>query len=258
MKATINSSLLSKLKPGTKPYDVRDDRSVNSIMTAIYWEIGRRLIELEQQGKARAEYGITVVERLSIDLTKKFGRGFNKSNIWNMRAFYLAWPKENILQTLSGESQKKAARKSVSHKNDPNIDHATLAKCLPLPWSAYVRLLSVKDTSARVFYETEALRSGWSVRQLDRQISSLFYERTALSNNKVAMLKRGSKPVCADLITSEEAIKDPFVLEFLNLKDEYSESDLEAALIHRLEDFLLELGDDFAFVGRQSVPFSSL
>jgi predicted nuclease of restriction endonuclease-like (RecB) superfamily len=95
------------------------------------------------------------------------------------------------------------------------------------------------------------MRGGWSVRQLDRQISSLFYERTALSNKKVAMLERGRKPSAGDTITSDEAIKDPFVLEFLNLKDEYSENDLEAALIHRLEDFMLELGDDFAFIGRQ-------
>jgi predicted nuclease of restriction endonuclease-like (RecB) superfamily len=120
-----------------------------------------------------------------------------------------------------------------------------------MPWSAYVRLLAVKSTEARSFYETEALRGGWSVRQLDRQVGSQFYERTALSRNKAAMLERGSEATPADLITPEEAIKDPFVLEFLDLKDEYSETDLEEALIQRLTDFLLELGDDFAFVGRQ-------
>jgi predicted nuclease of restriction endonuclease-like (RecB) superfamily len=120
-----------------------------------------------------------------------------------------------------------------------------------LPWSAYVRLLAVKSTEARSFYETEASRGGWSVRQLDRQVGSQFYERTALSRNKAAMLERGSEATPDDLITPEEAIKDPFVLEFLDLKDEYSESDLEEALIQRLTDFLLELGDDFAFVGRQ-------
>jgi predicted nuclease of restriction endonuclease-like (RecB) superfamily len=114
-----------------------------------------------------------------------------------------------------------------------------------------VRLLSVKSSEARSFYETEALRGGWSVRQLDRQVGSQFYERTALSRNTAAMLRRGGEVTPADLITPEEAIKDPFVLEFLDLKDEYSESDLEEALIQRLTDFLLELGDDFAFVGRQ-------
>jgi len=114
-----------------------------------------------------------------------------------------------------------------------------------------MRLLSVKDGHARQFYETEALRGGWSVRQLDRQISSQFYERTALSRNKAAMLTKGAVPKPEDKITPKEAIKDPYVLEFLDLKVEYSESDLEDALIQRLEDFLLELGEGFTFVGRQ-------
>lgn len=116
-------------------------------------------------------------------------------------------------------------------------------------WSAYVRLLSVKRPEARSFYETEALRSGWSIRQLNRQIESQFYERIALSKNKAAMLKKAESAQPDDAVTPEEAIKDPFVLEFLDLKDEYSESDLEEALIRHLTDFLLELGDDFAFLG---------
>jgi predicted nuclease of restriction endonuclease-like (RecB) superfamily len=110
-----------------------------------------------------------------------------------------------------------------------------------------VRLLSVKDDNARKFYEEEALRNGWSVRQLDRQISSQFYERTLLSKNKASMLEKGKE----EKLSAEEEIKDPFVLEFLGLKDEYSESDLEEALIKHLENFLLELGSDFAFIGRQ-------
>ena len=121
----------------------------------------------------------------------------------------------------------------------------------PLPWSAYVRLLSVGSESARTFYEAEALRCGWSVRQLDRQIHSQFYERTALSRNKAAMLRRGEKALAGDDATAEEEVKDPLVLEFLDLKDEYSESDLEEALTQRLETFLLELGGDFCFIGRQ-------
>lgn len=101
-----------------------------------------------------------------------------------------------------------------------------LAQVFPLPWSAYVRLLMVKDDHARQFYEAEALRGGWSVRQLDRQIGSQFYERTALSKNKAAMLVKGAVPTPADAVTAADAIKDPYVLEFLDLKDEYSESDL--------------------------------
>ena len=120
-----------------------------------------------------------------------------------------------------------------------------------LPWSAYVRLLSVGNESARQFYETEALRGGWSVRQLDRQIGSRFYERTALSKSKAAMLTGGRRERPKDIALPGEQIKDPFVLEFLDLKDEYSESDLEEALIRHLETFLLELGDDFCFLGRQ-------
>ena len=139
------------------------------------------------------------------------------------------------LQTTSGQS----------------LDLPALAQAFPLPWSAYVRLLSVKNPQARAFYETESLRGGWSVRQLDRQVNSQFYERIALSRNKAAMLQKAEVAQPGDLVSPEQALKDPFVLEFLNLKDEYSEADLEEALIEHLADFLLELGDDFAFVGRQ-------
>jgi predicted nuclease of restriction endonuclease-like (RecB) superfamily len=120
-----------------------------------------------------------------------------------------------------------------------------------LPWSHYVRLLSLKNELARRFYEEEALRGGWTVRQLERQIGTQFYERTLLSRNKRAMLRKGEVPLPEDAMTPEEEIKEPFLLEFLALKDEYSESDLEDALVRDLETFLLELGRDFTFVGRQ-------
>jgi len=120
-----------------------------------------------------------------------------------------------------------------------------------LPWSHYNRLLRIRNAYAREFYETEALRGGWSERQLDRQINTQFYERTALSKNKTAMLTKGTLTKPEDAVTANEEIKNPLVLEFLDLKDEYSESDLEEALIHHLETFLLELGGAFSFVGRQ-------
>jgi len=220
-------------------------RSVNALMTASYWEVGRRIVEFEQQGETRAEYGEQLVEQLSKDLTRRFGRGFGRANLWQMRAFYQTWPHQQILQTPSGESGIPSSTEAASSSI------ATLASRFPLPWSAYVRLLTVKRPEARAFYEAEALRSGWSVRQLDRQIGSQFYERIALSQNKAAMLEKAEKAESSDAVTPEEAIKDPFVLEFLDLKDEYSESDLEEALIRHLADFLLELGDDFAFLGRQ-------
>lgn len=222
-------------------------RSVNALMTATYWEIGRRIVESEQGGEERAGYGEALIPRLAEDLTQRFGRGFGVVNLSQMRRFYLAWPTERILQTPS----KKSAQ--AIHPATPKTlpDLAPLASRFPLPWSAYVRLLSVRTPAARAFYETEALRCGWSVRQLDRQINSQFFERAALSRNKAALLEQGSQPQTSDAMTPEEAIKDPFVLEFLDLKDQYSESDLEDALIQHLADFLLELGDDFAFVGRQ-------
>jgi predicted nuclease of restriction endonuclease-like (RecB) superfamily len=164
-------------------------RSVNAVMTATYWEIGRRIVEVEQRGKKRAEYGEALLKKLASDLTARFGKGFGLANLKSIRKFFLTWPEKQIGQTLSGQSAS--------------------------------------------------------------QISSQFYERTSLSRNKTAMLKKSSKTEPGDLFTPEEEIKDPFVLEFLGLKDEYSESDLEEALILHLEAFLLELGGEFAFVARQ-------
>lgn len=219
-------------------------RVVNAVMTATYWEIGRRIVEYEQQGKVRAEYGEALIELLSTDLTARFGKGFSVRNVWQMRAFYLAWPN---LRTASAELPNERILQTPSAESVL----AQIAAQFPLPWSAYVRLMAVKNENARSFYETEALRAGWSVRQLDRQIQSQFYERTALSRNKAAMLSKGARQQSGDAISPEEAIKDPYVLEFLGLRDEYSETDLEAALIRHLENFLLELGSDFCFIGRQ-------
>jgi predicted nuclease of restriction endonuclease-like (RecB) superfamily len=239
-------------------------RSVNAIVTTTYWEIGRRIVEHEQRGKKRADYGEAVLTRLAADLTGRFGRGFSERNLGKMRLFYLSW---KIPPTLSAESSNAGSTSSgipptVSAKSapvagiDPNgmethTDGLRPPAQFPLPWSHYVRLLSVDNPEARAFYEQEALRGGWSARQLDRQISTLFYDRTLLSRNKAAMLRKGLSKNPEEAITPEAEIKDPLVLEFLGLKDEYSESALEEALILHLERFLLELGNDFAFVARQ-------
>lgn len=222
-------------------------RNVNSIMTAVYWEIGRRIVESELRGQRRAEYGEQLIERLAADLTRQFGRGFGKINLWRMRAFYQAWPEKRILSAPLKESSNSLAPKKIRSVLAPDSALAGF----PLPWTAYLSLLSVKRPEARKFYEEEALRCGWTTRQLDRQINSQLYERLALSRNKAAMLQKSESSRPGDEVTPEEAIKNPFVLEFLDLKDEYSESDLEEALIGHLTDFLLELGDDFAFLGRQ-------
>jgi predicted nuclease of restriction endonuclease-like (RecB) superfamily len=236
-------------------------RSVNALMTASYWEIGRRIVEFEQGGRERVAYGQALLMRLSADLSNRFGRGFSERNLEQVRLFYLAWPPGRISQTASAKwaapqhsqtpSSDSAASRMAETASRNFIDLPPLARSFPVPWSAYVRLLSVKSEAARAFYETEALRCDRSVRQLDRQVNSQFYERIALSHNKAAMLQKAEASEPGDAITPEQALKDPFVLEFLNLKDEYSESDLEDALIQHLADFLLELGDDFAFVGRQ-------
>jgi len=223
-------------------------RRVNALMSATYWQIGRRIVEFEQGGSDRAEYGQALLKRLSTDLSSQFGRGFSARNLEQMRLFYRAWPlAARIPQTASAKSTD---RHEVAESNPLNLEIQALSESFPLPWSAYVRLLSVKNENARQFYESEALRSGWSVRQLDRQISSQFYERVAMSNNKASMLQKAESSD-GDELKPRQAIRDPFVLEFLDLKDEYSESDLEEALIQNLADFLLELGDDFAFIGRQ-------
>ena len=159
-----------------------------------------------------------------------------------------------IRPTPSSNSQSSSAilQTSSGKSGQPPFALADLARAFPLPWSHYVLLISrARSPEAFGFYHAEALRGGWSVRQLDRQMASLFYERAALSKNKAAVLKKGEKPQPTDAVSADEEIRDPLVLEFLNLKDEYSESELEDALIRHLETFLLELGGDFAFVGRQ-------
>lgn len=256
-------------------------RSVNAILTATYWEIGRRLVEFVQQGEARAEYGDEVVSKLSRDLTKQFGRGFGSVNLGMMRRFFLTWSPELILQTLSEQSRRRTglpivqtvseqlmalqigqplAEKFLPSVSAPasrksEIDLAlyleALCHAFPLSWSHYVRLLAVEEPAARKFYEAESLRGGWSVRQLDRQVSTLYYERTALAKNKAKLLTAGAKARPEDAVSFEEEIKSPYVLEFLNLRDDYAESDLEDALVRHLEAFLLELGNDFTFVARQ-------
>ena len=256
-------------------------RTVNALMTATYWEIGRRIVEFEQGGEKRAEYGEGLLARLADDLTARFGRGFSRQNLQRFRLFYLSQPAEKIcstlsskltggigstpsndlatiVQTLSAKSKVAEIRPTPSGISQAPSGKSSLfalsdlARAFPLPWSHYVLLISrTRSTEAFAFYQTEALRSGWSVRQLDRQIASQFYERTAASRNKNAMLRKGAAARAGDSISADDEVRDPLVLEFLGLKDEYSETDLEEALLRHLENFLLELGGDFAFIGRQ-------
>jgi predicted nuclease of restriction endonuclease-like (RecB) superfamily len=242
-------------------------RATNAVLTATYWEVGRQIVEFEQGGKERAVYGEELWKRLGADLTAEYGRGYGWRNLFSMRNFYLGW---EIFQTSSGKLQARVKFPTVSGESvDEKLQtpsaklqplattHLPLDPALspfdlfPLPWSHYVRLMSVRDDFARWFYEDEAIRGAWSVRQLDRQIGTQFFERTGLSRNKAAMLRKGQQPRPEDVVTLEETIRDPYLLEFLNLKDEYSENDLEKAILEHLQTFLLEMGGAYTFVARQ-------
>lgn len=238
-------------------------RTVNSILTATYYEVGRRVVEYEQGGSPRAEYGEALLKRLSKDLTAQHGRGFSRSNLQQMRLFYLGW---TICQTMSGKLQARAKGSPVAAGPDETLQTPSakspaealavnpaliLPDVFPLSWSHYVRLMAVSGESERTFYETEAIRGVWTVRQLNRQIGSSFFERVMLSRKRAEMLLKGEKPLPEDAVSVREEVRDPYVLEFLDLKDEYGEGDLEEALVRHLESFLLELGTGFAFVARQ-------
>ncbi len=229
---------------------VASARVVNGIMAATYYEVGRRIVEFEQGGKERAGYGEGLLSRLGTDLSKRYGRGFSRRNLEQMRVFYLDW---ELNQTPSGAFQLRAKiedaakTQTLSALSSPLMTNETF----PLPWSHYVRLMTVGNRTARQFYEEEAIKGGWSVRQLDRQISTQFYERLSGSKRKGELLEKAQVVQPGDIAEASELVRDPYVLEFLNLTDEYGESELEEAIIRNLESFLVELGRGFTFVARQ-------
>ena len=230
-------------------------RTVNAILTATYWEIGRRIVEFEQKGVEKPGYGEEIIDRLAFDLTHRFGRGFSRRNLFLIRRFYIVYRER--MQTPSAFSyipskKEKGIVQTVFALSSPMTTLEilqTLSGKFPLPWSHYVRLLSLDEQGKRDFYEKEARRRGWSVRQLDRQINSMLYERVALSKRKGELLRQAGRS--GSPASAEEAIKDPYVLEFLGLPEPISERDLENALIQHMADFLLELGFEFTFVARQ-------
>ena len=196
---------------------------VNTELLSTYWNVGKIIVEYEQKNKDRADYGKQTLKQLSKELTAEFGKGFSRSNLQNMRAFYLAYP---ICQTVSGK----------------------------LSWSHYCELLTISDPDKRSFYEKETINSGWSIRELKRQISTSLYERLLLSEgkaNKETVLALAEKGI--EMATPLDIIKDPYVFEFLGVPENKPmlESDLEKALVAQIEKFLLELGRGFMFVGTQ-------
>ena len=222
-------------------------RQINKTQVLAYYEIGREIVEFEQKGKARAGYGEELIKRLSADMTAKFVRGFSTTNLKMMRLFYQAFP---IRQTLSDESLSSGKFQAMSGKS--SIRQTPSVEFNPqLSWSHYCELLSVEHPLARSFYEKEAVNNNWSFRELKRQINSQLFERLALSRDSSAVMKLAKRGHIIE--TPEDAVKDPYILEFLNLKEEnvYTESRLEQAIIDNLQKFLLEMGRGFAFVARQ-------
>ncbi|TYG34930.1 DUF1016 domain-containing protein [Lonepinella koalarum] len=196
-------------------------QTVNVAMVQSYWEIGRLIVENEQQGNQRADYGKYVLQDLSKRLTEMFGKGFGVSNLRNMRQFFLAFP----------------------------IRHAVRSE---LSWTHYRSLIRIENNQARQWYLNEAIEQHWSARALDRQISVLYYERLLASQNKTPVITEAEQKTEELKETIEDYLRDPYILDFLNLQDgTYQENDVEQAIINNLQLFLLELGKGFAFVERQ-------
>lgn len=206
--------------------------TVNTTMVYTYYEIGRIIVEDEQQGERRAEYGKALLKELAKRLTRKYGKGFSAQNLANMRQFYLIYSKHPIFQTVSRKSPE-----------------------FSLSWSHYVRLMRIENPAERQFYEIEAAQNNWSLRELQRQFDSSLYERLALSRDKEDIISLSKKGQIVE--KPEDILKDPYILEFVGLPElpRYSETQLEQRLIDNLQTFLLELGKGFTFVGRQ-VRFS--
>lgn len=220
---TPNNSMILEIRELLENARKNVAQQVNTQLLTTYWNIGRIIVEYEQQNQIRADYGKQTLKELSKELTREFGKGFSRSNLQNMRAFYLAYEK---CQTVSGK----------------------------LSWSHYCELLSITDENKRSFYEKESVNSGWSVRELKRQIDSSLYERLLLSSedvNKEKVLSLAQKGV--EISQPADIIRDPYVFEFLGVPENKPmlESDLEKALVAQIEKFLLELGRGFMFVGTQ-------
>jgi predicted nuclease of restriction endonuclease-like (RecB) superfamily len=221
-------------------------RTVNSTMTYTYFEIGRMIVEEEQNGKEKAEYGKQILKGLSGQLTKEFGKGFSVRNLEQIRRFFLIYSKYEtvsrilqipISQTVSGKLENSKTKSVISF--------------FKLNWTHYVFLMRIDDEKERRFYEIESEKYNWSVRELKRQYDSALYTRLTLSRDKKGILELSEKGQIIE--NPKDIIKDPYILEFLGLPElhHYSETELEVEIINKLEHFLLELGHGFAFVARQ-------
>ena len=230
--------------------------AVNYSLVERNWRIGQRIVEQEQNGASRAEYGKHVIEVASAALTEEFGKGFSYTNIANYKRFYLTFSDLQILQTLS-EEFKKQKHQTLSDESSllPQKGQTPPAQfeLRLLPWSHYERLIRVEDKKAREWYAKEAFNEGWSYRTLNRNINTLYYERLLMSKKKRPVVDEMQDKTKAYQHDKLEYIKSPVVLEFLGLPEDTSlaESKLETAIINNLEKFLMEMGKGYALVARQ-------
>ena len=229
-------------------------RTINSTMVCTYFEIGRMIVEEEQSGKDRAEYGKQILKGLSDELKKEFGKGFSIDNLENMRKFYLAYSiSESLTRILQITNSPSLMTNSESVKLEESQTTKTqsLISFFKLTWTHYVFLMRIEDEKERRFYEIESEKYNWSVRELKRQYDSALYTRLVLSRDKEGVLKLSEQGQIIE--KPKDIIKDPYILEFLGLPElhQYSESELEEEIINKLENFLLELGHGFTFVARQ-------
>jgi len=245
-------------------------RTINSTMVYTYFEIGRMIVEEEQNGKERAAYGKQVLKELSKELTKEFGKGFSVDSLERIRNFYLIYSKsETLSRIFNFQKSETLLRNSDNEKTETlyseldlqktqtpstqfeNSKKQTLFSFFKLTWSHYSFLMRIDDEQERSFYEIETEKNNWSVRELKRQYDSALYTRLALSRDKEGVLKLSQEGQIIE--KPKDIIKDPYILEFLGLPElhQYSESELEQEIINKLEHFLLELGQGFAFVSRQ-------
>jgi len=246
-KVKKNSTLYNSIKTLLIKAKNQVVHHVNITMVLTYYEMGRIIVEDEQKGKYRAEYSKKVLEHLSGQLTKEFGKGYSTSNLEYIRKFYSVYS-SRIPQSLIGKSGK--SRKTHAVEIPQSLIEEFNAPFV-LSWTHYIQLLKIEKDEERNFYEIEAARGNWSVRELQRQFNSSLYERLALSKNKKAVkdLARNGQVI----ENPTDALKHHTVLEFLELREDerYSESDLENAIINKIEHFMLELGKGFLFEGRQ-------
>lgn len=233
-------------------------QTINTTMTQTYWEIGRRIVEEEQNGATRAQYGTALIQNLSHELTAEFGKGFSEDNLANMRRFYLCFQHRSMTQTASAQlnSIEQTPERDISETASRNLPAQIIPSQLTqqaftLSWSHYIFLTRIDNPNERGFYEIEATENRWTLRELKRQFDSGLFERLSLSSDKAKIKQLANQGQIIE--RAQDLIKEPYILEFIGLpiQSHYSESDLEQKLIDKLEHFLLELGKGFTFVARQ-------